>query len=332
MTLFLSYARKDGAALATWIANQLPDVWIDTRNIAGGAVWSDEIERVIDDPATIVIAILTPGSFASEICRAEHSRALRKGRRVIPILGVAGADRPLYLEARNYRDFSDPARYDLALQELRADLSGGESATLRTEYRQTRVTYVTAPPRVANYLERPESLRALRETLFSDAGRQPIALTGLAGMGGIGKTVLAKALTEDEVVQQAFPDGIVWITAGRDRQRDFVAEMREVAKALGDDLSRYENALACENQYRTTIANKAALIVVDDVWSKADLEPLLAESRRSRFLFTTRDASIVRFAGAREHTAQLLDPSQSRELLAAWAERPVSELPPKRTR
>src|SRR5215471_15658026 len=146
-------------------------------------------------------------------------------------------------------------------------------------------------------------------------------------MGGIGKTVLAKALTDDEVVQRAFPDGIVWITAGKDRKRDLIEEMREVAKALGDDLSGYDTALACENQYRTTIANKVALIVVDDVWSKADIESLLAESPRSRFLFTTRDASIGRFFGAHEHHADLLNVAQSRELLASWANVTVVPLP-----
>lgn len=67
--------------------------------------------------------------------------------------------------------------------------------------------------------------------------------------------------------------------------------------------------------------------MVDDVWSKADIEPLLAESPRSRFLFTTRDAAIRRFVGAREHRADLLTVSQSRELLASWANMPVAELP-----
>jgi hypothetical protein len=103
--------------------------------------------------------------------------------------------------------------------------------------------------------------------------------------------------------------------------------MREVAKALGDDLSGYDNALACEHQYRTTISDKAALIVVDDVWSKADIEPLLAEFPRSRFLFITRVAFIGRFVGAREHMANLLDVARSRELLASWANLPVAELP-----
>jgi hypothetical protein len=206
------------------------------------------------------------------------------------VLAVKGSERPLYLYARQYRDFTEEGDYAASLGELLADIRGDATATLPDNYRKTRVTYLTAPPRVANYLERPEALHALRDALFAEDHRQPIALTALAGMGGIGKTVLAKALTDDEVVQRAFPDGIVWITAGKERKRDFIEEMREVAKALGDDLSGYDTALACEHQYRTTIANKAALIVVDDVWSKSDIEPLLAESPRSRFLFTTRDS------------------------------------------
>src|SRR5262249_24559767 len=58
-----------------------------------------------------------------------------------------------------------------------------------------------------------------------------------------------------------------------------------------------------------------------------DLEPLRAESPRSRLLFTTRDASIGRFVGAREHRADLLDLAQSRELLASWASLPAAKLP-----
>ena len=302
------------------------DAWLDTQRIASGAVWSTQIEHEIDT-RQVTVALLSPGSYASEICRAEQLRALDKGNRVIPVPAVKGSDRPMYLYARQYRDFTNDANYAVSLAELLADIRSDATATLPDTYRKTLVTYLTAPPRVANNLERPEALRAVRDALFAEDHRQPIALTALHGMGGIDKTVLAKALTDDEVVQRAFPDGIVWITAGKERQRDFIAEMREVAKALGDDLSRYDNALACENRYRTTIANKAALIVVDDVWSKADIEPLLAEAPRSRFLFTTRDASIGRFVGAHEHRADLLDLEQSRALLALWADVPIAELP-----
>jgi hypothetical protein len=330
LRIFISYSRKDGALLAQRLESDLAkqgfDAWLDTKRIGGGAVWSAEIEREIDT-RQVMIALLSPGSYESEICRAEQIRALDKGKRVIPVIAVKGVDRPVYLYARQYRDFTEDTHYEERLGELLADLRGDSTATLPDTSRKTRVTYLTAPPRVTNYLKRPGALLALRDAVFTEDHRQPIALTALSGMGGIGKTVLAKALTEDEVVQRAFPDGIVWITAGKERKRDFIEEMREVAKALGDDLSRYDNALACESQYRTTIANKAALIVVDDVWSKADIEPLLAESPRSRFLFTTRDASIGRFVSAHEHRADLLDVAQSRELLASWAHVSVAELP-----
>src|SRR5262249_25638064 len=140
----------------------------------------------------------------SEICRAEQLRALDKGNRVIPVLAVKGADRPLYLYARQYRDFTDDVNYAARLSELLADIRGGVTAALPDNYRRTRVTYLTAPPR-ANYLERPEALHDLHDAVFAEDRRQPIALIALAGMGGIGKTVLAKALTDDEVVQRAFP-------------------------------------------------------------------------------------------------------------------------------
>lgn len=211
LSIFISYARKDGAALAQRLqadfAKEGFDAWLDTQRIRGGAIWSTEIEHEIDK-RPVTIALLSPGSYASEICRAEQLRALDKGNRVIPVLAVQGADRPLYLYARQYRDFTDDAKYAVRFGELVADISDDATATLPDTYRKTHVTYLTAPPRVANYMERPEALHALRNALFAEDQRQPIALTALAGMGGIGKTVLAKALTDDEVVQRAFPDGV----------------------------------------------------------------------------------------------------------------------------
>jgi hypothetical protein len=50
----------------------------------------------------------------------------------------------------------------------------------------------------------------------------------------------------DEVGQQAFPDGIIWITVGKEAAFDIVTRMREVGKALNDDLTRYDNELGSE--------------------------------------------------------------------------------------
>ena len=327
--IFISYARKDGADLAQRLQSDLAkegfDAWLDTQRIGGGRVWSTQIEREID-ARQVTVAVLTDGSYRSGICRGEQVRAMRKGKRLIPVLGTQNADIPVYIEALHYRDFTNDGNYAARLAELLADIRGAAAATLPDTFRETR--YVTVPPLPVNFVERLEALAALRDALITDDGGRHIALTALQGMGGIGKTVLAQALCHDEVVQQAFPDGIIWITIGKESAFDAVTRMREVGKALGDDLSRYENDLAAKNQYRSTIRKKAALIVVDDVWRSSDLEPLLAEdSHRSRLLFTTRDANIAAAMGAREHVADLLTEEQSREVLARWSRAEITCLP-----
>jgi WD40 repeat protein len=317
--LFVSYAHRDGAALALRLQHDLTaaafEVWLDTRALHAADTWTLEIEQAIDR-SQVVLALLTPASYLSEICRAEQLRSLRQGKCVIPILAASGTDIPLHLEPKHYLDCTDDRSYDAAFRSLLTDIAALNGAALPARYRTTPATYVTVPPTVANYIDRPEAIRALRDTLFAADGHRAIALTALEGMGGIGKTVLAQALFKDQVVRQAFPDGLVWITVGREPTRDWAASLRQIAHALG---AAADESVAPETLYRTTIAEKAALIVIDDIWSKADLDPFLAESPRSRFLFTTRDASIARFTGAREHRVDLLDEPQSRELLALWA-------------
>jgi WD40 repeat protein len=325
--IFISYARRDGAELVLRLEKDLTaagfDVWLDTQRIRGGESWTVEIQEAIDR-ASVVLALLTPGSYRSEICRAEQLRSLRKDKCVIPLLAAPGSDRPLHLEAKNYRDFTSEGAYAGSFQLLLADIRARKGAALPPSYRTTPTNYISAPPTVANYIDRPEAIRALRDTLFGADGHRAIALTALEGMGGIGKTVLAQALFKDEVVGQAFPDGMVWITVGREPTHDWAAKLREITHVLGVS----DEAVSPETLYKTTIASKAALIVIDDIWSKADLDPFLAESPCSRFLFTTRDASIAKFSGAREHRVDLLDAPQARELLALWAGLEAAQLPP----
>jgi TIR domain len=120
-SVFISYARKDGAQLAERLLGDLRregfDVWLDTREIAGGATWTKKIEEALDK-AEVVLALLTSGSYKSEICRAEQLRALRRGKCVIPLLAQRGADIPLHLEAKNYRDFTAPSTQKVRFREL----------------------------------------------------------------------------------------------------------------------------------------------------------------------------------------------------------------------
>ena len=100
----ISYAHKDGAAAAARLQKDLSedgfDSWLDTRRLYPGASWTKSIEEALDR-AECIIALLSPGSYTSEICRAEQLRALRKGKCVIPLLVQPGADIPLILRQSN---------------------------------------------------------------------------------------------------------------------------------------------------------------------------------------------------------------------------------------
>src|SRR4051812_25146197 len=107
--LFISYAHRDGAALVQRLRTDLEsrghDVWLDRSRLAAGASWSAEIEHAIDR-CEIVLAILSPESFASDICRGELLRALRKGKRIIVLTLTDEVDRPVFLETNLYISFA----------------------------------------------------------------------------------------------------------------------------------------------------------------------------------------------------------------------------------
>jgi hypothetical protein len=323
--IFISYARKDSHELALRLCHDLKcaayDVWLDTSNISGGASWSREIEEAIER-CDVELALLTAGSFRSEICRAEHLRALRKGKRVVPLLGERDSEPPLHFEGRNYLDFSDPALFAESFQALLADITSGKSTPLREE---RRYTTVTAPPLPIIFVPRPSEMEELRRAIISDSGERQIALTALRGMGGIGKSVLAAALCRDEIVQAAFPDGVIWVTIGRE-PKSLIPQMREVGKALGDDPARYDTPEASINCLRTRLQNKAVLLVLDDVWNANDVETFRVDAPCCRWLFTTRDAGIALSLGAQALRLGMLERGQANELLRKWAQRDDPQL------
>jgi WD40 repeat protein len=184
--------------------------------------------------------------------------------------------------------------------------------------------YASVAPLPLNYVERPELHERLCRLILGQT--HTVAVTALQGMGGIGKTEVARALCHDPKVRDAFPDGIVWLDIGRESGRTLLDRMKEVAEALNDDPSLC-NAENCQKRYRTLLAKKAVLIVLDDVWSKADVEPFQPDSPRCRMLFTTRYEQIAAELGAQDFSADLLSEEQSHEVLALCSRRKPDQLP-----
>src|SRR5262245_29330773 len=143
--LFVSYAHSDGSALAQRLADDLArsghEVWWDRDRLRPGASWTGTIEEAIDN-AAVVIALLSHGSHCSDVCRAEQLRALRKGKRVIPLLVQPDADRALHLETTQFLLLGNGDSYSETLASLEAAIAGEATAVLPAKYRNR---YITAP-------------------------------------------------------------------------------------------------------------------------------------------------------------------------------------------
>ena len=186
-SLFISYARIDGATLAHRLEQDLAAhghaAWLDRAEIEVSESWSAKIEAAIDD-CEALIAVLTAGAAASRVCRGEQLRALRKGKRVVPLLAQADADRPVYLEPEHYLSFAENDPYDERFTELLDYLAQARGVVL-----------AELPQRVQQRLAEPSPpravLAALREprpgwdqVLQLAGAQQARFMEGLAGRAG----------------------------------------------------------------------------------------------------------------------------------------------------
>jgi hypothetical protein len=161
-------------------------------------------------------------------------------------------------------------------------------------------------------------------------------ISAVHGLGGIGKTTVARWLVWRPEIERRFPDGRIWITLGN--------EPPEALTVINDCISQLDPAFkaratveAARAELATLLQDRSILFVVDDVWpgKSADVaKALLVPAACSRFLLTTR---FSRLAGdpAIRATEFLLDEMsvhQGKELMAralgheiSLAEEPLAE-------
>ena len=202
-------------------------------------------------------------------------------------------------------------------------MTNGEIVPLPEKH---KYTYVTAPPLPINFIPRPEEEERLRRAILGDGAARHVALTALEGIGGIGKSVLAIALCQDEVIQAAFPDGVIWVTIGRE-PGNLVSQMTEIGRALDDTREAYDTPEASANRLRTALRDKAVLLVLDNVWDARYLEPFRIDAPHCCTLFTSRDRGIALSLGAQEVKLEVLTPDQALALLREWVGRDDPQLP-----
>ncbi|HHN93266.1 MAG TPA: hypothetical protein ENK17_00715, partial [Anaerolineae bacterium] len=172
-----------------------------------------------------------------------------------------------------------------------------------------------APPLPPYFVPRPDVSDRLKAQLLTGNGHPAgvLVVSAIHGLGGIGKSTLAAALTRDLEVLARFPDGILWATLGQ--QPDVLSLLSGWIQALGDYQFRSTTVEAATSHLGTLLHDKAALLVVDDAWDPAHVRPFRAGGDRCRVLVTTREALIAQAVGASLYDLDVMTPDQALALL-----------------
>ncbi|MBW4721522.1 AfsR/SARP family transcriptional regulator [Saccharothrix obliqua] len=179
-----------------------------------------------------------------------------------------------------------------------------------------------AAPRL--FTGRVVELDALDRTLTRAAGRdRAVVISAIGGAGGIGKTWLALAWGHRHL--DRFPDGQLFVDlrgfspAGEPMSPD--EAVRGFLDALGadpDQLPADPDARAA--RYRSLVADRRMLVVLDNAANAEQVGPLLPGTDSCTVLVTSRHRlpGLIARHGARPLPLDVLSDTESRNLLTAW--------------
>jgi DNA-binding SARP family transcriptional activator/tetratricopeptide (TPR) repeat protein len=178
------------------------------------------------------------------------------------------------------------------------------------------------PAAPAGFAGRLRELRSLTGWLDDRASRAGPAIVTISGIPGVGKTALALYWAHQE--QRRFPDGQLYVNLGGfDASPSPVSPTDALAwflESLGVPASQVPAGLeARASLYRSLLAGKRMLIMLDNARDEAQVRPLLPGSAACMVLATSRNhfTGLVAAEGARPLVLDVLAVSEAGQLLAS---------------
>jgi tetratricopeptide (TPR) repeat protein len=181
------------------------------------------------------------------------------------------------------------------------------------------------PPDIADFTGRTAVLEQLQGLLeraaagASRAGASMVIVVAIAGKPGVGKTALA--LHAAHRLRSRFPDGQLYVNL-----RGAEAEQLDPAGVLGDllhalgvaDAAIPDGLEARTRLYRSRLADRQVLVLLDNAAAEAQIRPLLPGSARCAVLVTSR-ARLAGLDAAHLVDLDVLPAEPAMELLAKIA-------------
>lgn len=152
--------------------------------------------------------------------------------------------------------------------------------------------FLSIPNAEPTLVRRNIDFEGLTAVLDEARDAEGIVTVAVAGPGGFGKTTIATQLIHDERVQELYPE-IWWVETG---EGCTPARVVELISDICVHLSGSRPALTDPEQAGFHLARllqgRRALLVVDNVWSAADLAPFLLGGEDVVRLVTTRNVRV----------------------------------------
>ncbi|MFE1438146.1 BTAD domain-containing putative transcriptional regulator [Streptomyces sp. NPDC058739] len=203
-----------------------------------------------------------------------------------------------------------PGLRELQDRILKADPGLAEPSAPAAEPAAVRVRPAQLPATVPDFTGRAAFVSELRDVLTSAEGRV-MAVSALAGIGGVGKTTLAVHVAHQ--ARSAFPDGQLYVDLQGAGPR--AAEPETVLGAFLRALGTVDSAVpdSLEERaalYRSMLDGRRVLVLLDNARDAAQVRPLLPGTDGCAALVTSR-VRMVDLAGAHLVDLDVMSPDEA---------------------
>ncbi len=176
------------------------------------------------------------------------------------------------------------------------------------------------PRRPSDFTGREDYLETLDRLAFEESEPgQRTTVVALVGSAGVGKTALAVHWAHG--VSSRFPDGQLYVNLRGYDQQSFMSSgdaLSRILPSLGVPAEAVPSDLEdSANLFRSIVANKRMLVVLDNVLSANQVRPLLSANQDTLTLITSRSklTGLAVREGARRVSVRTLEPEESVALL-----------------